>query len=472
MTTPSESAHALAGDLVATPRLFRPLERFLHVETASGVVLLIMAVVALIWANSPAAESYEHLWHLPVQFQIGTFVFAESLHFVINDILMTVFFLVVGLEIRREIHEGALADMRLASLPLLAAAGGIIAPAAIYLSLNTDPQLRQGWAVPTATDIAFAVGVLALLGKRVPGALRVLLLALAIIDDIAAILIIAFFYSSGVQVEGFLIAAVGAALVYAFQQLGFRSAWPFVIPGAIVWWGVWHAQVHPTIAGVILGLMTPVKAAFERDSLVDMGHRLMTQFRQQMQRYQGDPHEMLGPLRRLSSIQREMMPPAIRVQMSLHPWVAFGIMPLFALANAGVSLEGVSLSSLIDNSVSLGVIAGLVIGKPLGVTIASLLATRLRIAEMPRDTNLAGLILVGCLAGIGFTMAIFIANLAFTDPDMLASAKLAILIGSALSAVIGLIIGWRFLPTPVNPRLAIDDEEQERLDRVAAGKTP
>ena len=219
-------------------RAFATLERFLHIEAASGVVLLIAAAVALIWANSPFAHGYHALWHLPLSIGIGGFTFSGSLHFLVNDVLMTIFFLVVGMEIRREIHEGALSDLRQASLPILAALGGVAAPALIYVALNGDPSRVHGWAVPTATDIAFAVGVLALLGRGIPAHVRIFLLALAIIDDIVAVLIIALFYSGGLDWHGFIVAGLGILAVLGFQRIGVGSALPYVLPGAIVWIGL------------------------------------------------------------------------------------------------------------------------------------------------------------------------------------------------------------------------------------------
>jgi Na+:H+ antiporter, NhaA family len=441
----ADSVRSVIDNIAPRPAILRPLERFLHIEAASGVVLLAAAIVALIWANSPAADLYEALWHTSVGVQIGEFVFSQSLHFVINDMLMTVFFLVVGLEIRREMYDGALADLRLASLPIIAAMGGVVAPALIYISLNTTPELRNGWAVPTATDIAFAVGVLALLGKRVPASLRVLLLALAIIDDIIAILIIALFYSSGLHVAGLAIVAAGVVLVFVFQRLGFRSAWAYVVPGAIVWFGVLDAQIHPTIAGVILGLITPVRRLARHEQLADVANDVVAMFRLTV----GRDADSQAPVKYLANVQREMLAPAERVQLALHPWVAFGIMPLFALANSGVSLGSLSLGSLFHEPVSLGVILGLCLGKPLGITLASVLAIRFGLARLPDNAELRGVLLVGCLGGIGFTMAIFIANLAFTSAELLAEAKLAILLASAISGVAGLALGRVLLPRRV-----------------------
>jgi NhaA family Na+:H+ antiporter len=245
---------------LAAERVLRPIERFVRVEASSGILLLFAAVVALVWANSPWGASYEHLWHTPITLGIGPWVSDQSLHFWINDGLMTVFFLVVGLEIRREIHEGELSELKRAALPIAAALGGMAVPAILYLLLNGDPRTKSGWGIPMATDIAFAVGVLALLGKRIPPALRVLLLALAIIDDIGAIIVIAVFYSAGIDWSGFLVAGTGIVLVGLLQALGIRRATLYVPAGAVLWFGILKAGVHPTIAGVVLGLLTPVRS--------------------------------------------------------------------------------------------------------------------------------------------------------------------------------------------------------------------
>jgi NhaA family Na+:H+ antiporter len=310
------------------------------------------------------------------------------------------------LEIRREIHEGELAELRRAALPVVAALGGMLFPALIYLAFNRSPETQNGWGVPTATDIAFAVGVLALLGKRVPPALRVLLLALAIIDDIGAIIVIAIFYSSGVSGIGFLIAALGVLAVLLLQRFGVRNPLIYVVPGVILWSGMLKSGVHPTIAGVVLGLLTPVKAW--------LGH--------------------------------ESAAPVVRLQEALHGWVAYLIMPLFALANAGVSLNGVSIEDPNLMHVASGVALGLVLGKPLGIVCVSALFVRLGVCALPRGVNWLGVSVVGVVAGIGFTMAIFIAGLAFQTPQQLAAAKLAILVGSAAAATFGLIFGRIVLP--------------------------
>jgi len=395
--------HQLPGrDLSKTKplvtRALTALQHFLHVEAVSGVVLLVAAAAALLWANSPFAHSYHDLWNQPISFRLGGVAFARSLHFVINDALMTVFFLVVGMEIRREIHEGALSRLDQAILPVLAACGGVVVPALIYLSFNAAAGREQGWAIPTATDIAFAVGVLALLGKSIPNNVRVFLLALAIIDDIIAVLIIALFYTNGLDPGGFVLASLGLLMVLGFQWIRLGSAWAYALPAAIVWGGFLKAGVHPTLAGVVLGLMTPVRSA-----------------------------------------RPEIEPPVTRVQTALHPWVAYAIMPLFALANAGVVFTGAGLT---DGAqfVTLGVALALCAGKPIGVIGATWLAVRTGWCRLAPDVSWAGVCLIGLLAGVGFTMSIFIAMLAFTDDKLLDAAKFGVLLGSLISVTLGL--GW------------------------------
>ncbi len=433
-------------------KAFSALEHFLHIEAVSGIVLMLAAAIALIWANSSAADSYHHLWHLPLSIGLGDWQISQSLHFWINDGLMTVFFLVVGLEIRREIHEGALATLKLATLPMAAALGGVLVPALFYLAINSDPALRSGWAVPTATDIAFAMGVLALLGKSIPPSVRVFLLALAIIDDIAAVLIIALFYSGGLEPIGFVIAGAGILLVLAFQLIGIGSAFAYVLPGAILWFGLLKTGAHPTLAGVVLGLMTPVFSRPDTERPLDRAMRALNRLSQhENDANSTDAHDLLKPVQQLRSAQRELLPPVIRVQAALHPWVAYGVMPLFALANAGVSLGGVDLSDTGSLTVMFGVMLALVVGKPIGVMLSTWLLVRAGWCELPPGMTWTWLGLVGCLAGIGFTMSIFIASLAFTDAGLLGAAKLGVLLASATAAVLGLAIGGlivRRLRTP------------------------
>jgi NhaA family Na+:H+ antiporter len=434
-------------------RVFNALERFLYVEAVSGIVLLAAAAVALAWANSPAADSYEHVWETPLSIQIGTLSFSQSLHFLINDALMTVFFLVVGMEIRREMHEGALSNLRIAALPVAAAAGGVLVPAVIYLAVNSEPTLRDGWAVPTATDIAFAVGVLALLGKSIPGAIRIFLLALAIIDDIVAIIIIAIFYSGGLDYSGFIISGAGVALVLGLQHIGVRTAYGYVIPGAIFWFGLLKTGVHPTLAGVVLGLMTPAVLPPAREHPIDVAARALEDIDARSQDHDPDPHRLIEPIKHLRTAQRELLPPVVRVQMALHPWVAYGVMPLFALANAGVSLQSLDLAATDARGVVLGVVLALIAGKSTGIFAGSWLAVRLGWCQLPVGVTWRGVLLVGCLSGIGFTMSIFIATLAFGDARLLGAAKLGVLLASLTAGIAGLAFGYIFV-RPMNSEAA------------------
>lgn len=436
--------HPSPNDLPRAQRLaeraFATVDHFLRVEAVSGIVLLAATSAALIWANSPLAHSYHALWHLPLFLGIGSFTISETLHFWINDGLMTVFFLVVGMEVRREIHEGALSDLRQATVPVVAALGGVVTPALIYLALNVDPTRASGWAAPTATDIAFALGVLALLGRSIPGNVRVFLLTLAIIDDVIAVLIIAFFYSGGLTPLGFVVAGLGILMVLGLQRIGIGAAYAYVPPGAIVWIGLLMTGAHPTLAGIVLGLMTPVLPIRLREPPAKMVSRVAGELRGSDAVSAKDAQRLARPMRQLRLARRALLPPAVRVEMALHPWVAYGIMPVFALANAGVSLDSVDLAVDGAQRVMLGVAIALVIGKPLGVIVATWLMVRLGWGQLPPGVSWGGIFLVGLLAGIGFTMSIFIATLAFADASLLVGAKLGVLLGSLVAAVLGL--GW------------------------------
>jgi NhaA family Na+:H+ antiporter len=419
-------------------RTLAVIERRFHPEVIGGVLLLSAAVAAMVWANSPAAAGYQALLHTPIVLSIGHYAVSQSLHFWINDALMTVFFLVVGMEIRHEIHEGALASLRLATLPLAAAFGGVVVPAFIYLALNFEPIQRQGWAVPTATDIAFALGVLALLGRSIPGNVRIFLLALAIIDDVIAVLIIAFFYSAGLEYAGLLTAGLGVLMVLGLQAMGAGSAYAYILPGAVLWLGLIQTGAHPALAGVALGLMTPVLPARGRERTVDDARRAVDDFRG----HGTASARHWQAFRQLGRAQRDLLPPVTRVRLALHPWVNYGVMPLFALANAGVSLGGADSSGADGaHSVMLGVLLALVLGKPLGIMAVSWFAVRLGWCRLPAGVTWTGVCLVGLLAGMGFTMSIFIATLAFDDETLLASAKLAVLLASFVAAVLGLVWG-------------------------------
>jgi NhaA family Na+:H+ antiporter len=441
----------------AVERVVGPVDRFLHVEAASGIVLLAVAFVALAWANSPWTSAYTALWHTPIGVRLGPWAFERDLHFWVNDGLMTVFFFVVGLEVRREIHRGELSEPRRAALPLAAALGGMLAPALIYLAFNAGRPSASGWGVPMATDIAFAVGVLALLGAKVTPATRILLLALAVIDDIGAILVIAIFYATGVQPIGFVIMAGGVIAVTVLKRAGVREPLAYVVPALSTWAGAYSAGIHPTLAGVIVGLLTPVEAWYGRAGLLEQ-----TQASSQAvaSAGPGDEHQLHLHLEALARASREALSPVDRLQHALHGWVAFAIMPLFALANAGVPLGQASLSG--DGlMVFLGVGLGLGLGKPIGVVAACWAARASGLAIFPTGTRSSHVFVVGLVAGIGFTMALFIAQLAFPPGPLLETAKLAILCGSAAAAIIGYAAGQMLLSERYEPGTASSCSEAE-----------
>jgi NhaA family Na+:H+ antiporter len=402
---PARPPGAVSVARATARRIISPVERFVSIEASSGILLLAAAVLALAWANSPWHSSYARILHTPIGFRVGGLAFARDLEFLVNDILMVVFFFVVGLEIKLELFVGALRSPRKAALPAIAALGGMLAPAGIYLIFNGGTPAAAGWGVPMATDIAFAVGILALLGKRVPPALRILLLALAVIDDLGAIIVIALFYSEGITVGGLALAAAGVVIILMMQKLAVRAPWAYVVPGVIVWAGIHAAGVHPTIAGVIIGLCTPIRP------------------------WPG----------------REDRSPAQRLQRALHGWVAFAIMPVFALANAGVCFGDAALAG--DGArVLTGVVAGLVVGKPIGVLAFSWLAVRAGVAALPSGVRWSDVLVVGLVAGIGFTMALFIATLALPPGALIDVAKLGILLASVTAGSVGLLVGRFLLP--------------------------
>jgi NhaA family Na+:H+ antiporter len=383
-------------------------------------------------ANTPAAGIYHDFWHTPVYLEIGTFKLGGELgHFVINDVLMTIFFFVVGLEIKRELVAGELRDPRKAALPVVAAMGGMIVPAGIYMALMVqhvgEPPFR-GWGVPMATDIAFVVGIMAVLGKRVPFGLKIMLLSLAIADDIGAVIVIAVFYSGGLNWAVLGLAAVGFGVCYILNRAGVRAVSIYVLVGAFIWLAVYKSGVHPTVAGVLLGLLTPSSAWVSRDalrlSLADVAARLDDE----------DAGADARELQMMAFAAKESVSPLERLETGLHPWVGFVIMPLFALANAGVPLE----VNAIAEPVSIAVMMGLFVGKPVGILGFSFVAVRLRLAKLPHSVNWVMLLGGGFLAGIGFTMSLFVANLAFEEHQrLLANAKIGVLAGSVLSALVG-----------------------------------
>jgi NhaA family Na+:H+ antiporter len=426
-------SHLQHGEEAPIDRMLEPVARFLRIEAVSGVLLLICAAVAMLLANSPWREAVDRFWLADVGFDVGEAQFHLSLLHWINDGLMTVFFFVVGLEIKREIVIGELRQWRAAVLPIAAALGGMVAPALVFLSLQMGTPGEPGWGVPMATDIAFVVGVLTVLGRRVPQSLKLFLLTLAIVDDLGAILVIAVFYSGAVEWGWLALGVFGVAVVVALQRLGVWSIPAYAVAGAVLWYGVYHSGLHPTIAGVVLGLATPIVGRlmptrpFEYAAMhvrdMPIGPEAM---------HNPEVHHKLQTLDRLIELSRS---PLQRLEHSLHGWVAFVVMPLFALANAGVHLHPSSLFEPLAWAVA----AGLVVGKPLGILAASFLVARVGLARLPTDVT--WLILLGgaCLAGIGFTMSLFVSHLAFQG-DLLGTAKFGVLAGSVASGLLGIAI--------------------------------
>ncbi len=418
---------ASSPDVVPAPRLPRVLREFFGTEVAGGLALLAAAVVALVWVNSPLGDSYEGLWHTELSLRIGGFGIREDLRHWVNDALMAIFFFVVGLEIKRELVTGELRTWRRAAMPAIAALGGMAVPAAVYLAINVGKPGSNGWGIPMATDIAFALGVAALLGRRVPTGLKLFLLTLAIVDDIGAIIVIALFYSSDVRPLA-LLAAVGILAGMGILR-ALRVFWmpAYVVLGAGVWLAVFESGVHATIAGVVLGLLAPARplapAYVVREWAEDLGD---------------DPTP--AETRQMMRLARTTTSVAERLEMVLHPYSSLVIVPIFALANAGVVLDGAALRSPGAGAVALGVGLGLVVGKIVGVSLGAYLAVRLGIGVRPDGVTWRHIIGASALAGIGFTVSLFVTDLAFADAELEAASKLAILSASLVAAGIGTIV--------------------------------
>ena len=415
-------------------RLVRPIIEVLRVEAAGGVALFVAAVVALMWANSPWQDAYQAFWTTEVRVEVGGFHLAEDLRHWVNDGLMVLFFFVIGLEIKTELVAGELADARRAALPVAAAAGGMLVPAVVYSTINAwgSGGALRGWGVPVATDIAFAVGVVALLGRRVPQTLKIFLLALAIVDDIGAILVIAVFYTDDLAL-GWLAAAVGMlALVVLMRWLRIWYIPAYIIVGAALWLATFESGVHATVAGVALGLLAPARPLVTRQQ----ADRLTTD---EDGRRQDDGRA--GQPRDVAFLVRESEPVAERIQDVLHPWTGYVVIPLFALANAGLAFDHQMLVDAVSSPVALGVVAGLVLGKPIGIVACAWLAIRLKLASMPSGVSWRQVAGVGAMAGIGFTMSLFIAGLAFSaDTAHFEQAKLGIFVASVAAASIGVLV--------------------------------
>ena len=423
----------LASDRALARLVARPLRIFLATEAAGGLVLLAATLVALTWANSPLRDTYGSFWDIELGLTLGPLELSEDLRHWINDALMAVFFFVVGLEIKRELVAGELNGWRRAALPVLAAIGGMIVPATFYVVLNAGGEGASGWGIPMATDIAFAVGVLALLGDRIPSGLKVFLLSLAIVDDIGAIVVIAVFYSGGIELGWLMAAGTGLLAIVGLRRL--RVLWvpAYVVVGTVVWFATLRSGVHATIAGVALGLLTPARATDPGgfDDVIDNASTLSV-----------EPDA--ESLRAVTKQGQETVSVAERLEHLLHPWTSFIVIPLFALANAGLVLSVDATRAGLTSSVTLGIVVGLVAGKIIGIAGMSWLAIRWNLGEAPVGVERRHLVGAAAVAGIGFTVSLFITGLAFDDPALVDAARLGVLSGSIVAGLIGaLILGSR-----------------------------
>lgn len=424
-------------------KIVEPFQEFVRQESFAGILLLASTIVALIWANSTWGSSYAALWDTPFTIGFGeTLALQKPLLLWINDGLMAIFFFVVGLEIKREILVGELSSPRHAAVPIAAAIGGMVCPALIYFSFTAGTEEVHGWGIPMATDIAFSLGILTLLGNRVPLALKVFLTALAIVDDIGAVVVIALFYTEGLSIMSLLIGMAFFAVLILCNRLRLRDPLIYSFLGAGLWVAFLKSGIHATIAGVVVAAAIPVRKRIDEEEFVRKGHAFLEEFQQAGAHQNRDimvNSRQHGAIQSLEILCEHVMTPLQRMEHVWHRWVTYGIMPLFALANAGVVLHS-DLTAAFAQPVALGVICGLVIGKQLGIAAAVWIVVRLGMAAMPQGISWKHIYGVGWLAGIGFTMSLFIANLAFNDMETLAVAKVGIFTASLISGVVGWLI--------------------------------
>jgi Na+:H+ antiporter, NhaA family len=434
------SAAAWRGTPLA--RVLGPITAFMEGSTSGGLVLLGAAVLALVWANSPWAATYDAILHTYLTVSVGPFSLSYDLLHWINDGLMAIFFFLVGLEIKREILVGELADRRAALLPIVAAVGGAVVPAIIYATLNQGGSGARGWGVPMATDIAFALGILALVGDRVPFGLRVFLTAVAIVDDLLAVLVIAIFYSGGINLMALGVGLIGLVVLAALNVLGVRALLVYALLGIVVWAAFLQSGVHATVAGVLVALTVPARRVINAPTFLARANALLAGFQAEAGRPDArmlTDQQQQDVVLELENTCEQVLAPLQKAEHGLHTWVAFFIMPVFALANAGVALSpaGLQGSGLM---VALGILAGLLIGKPVGLLGVTWLAMRLGLVSLPTGVNWGHMAGVGFLAGIGFTMSLFIATLGFGQGDLLAAAKVGIFAASAVAGALGFIL--------------------------------
>lgn len=418
------------------------IQKFVHLEVAGGLVLVVCSLLAMGWANSPWHESYHSFWHTPVSIAAGPFSLSNSLQHWINDGLMVIFFFVIGLEVKREVLVGELSSPRRAILPIAAALGGMLVPAGIYLLFTKGTPSQHGWGIPTATDIAFSLGILSIFGKRVPVSLKVFLTALAIADDLGAIVVIALFYGGEIQWL-YLGCAMGFfALLLFCNVAGVRSILPYALFGiGGIWLGFLQSGIHATLAGIFAAMAIPARQVMDQRSFAERCRHLVQSFLEPARGPTLQDEQSQAQIEELLDLADRVDTPLSRLERRLHPWVAFGILPVFALANAGVTLGG---GQELAPDVLAGIVLGLLLGKPIGITLASWLAVKSGYAEKPADMSWPLLHATAWLAGIGFTMSLFVANLAFKDAAHLETGKIAILCGSTAAGFCGsLILGWQ-----------------------------
>jgi NhaA family Na+:H+ antiporter len=412
-----------------------PAQKYLHTESISGLLLLAAATAAIIWANSPWSAAYHRIWALPLGFSMGKFSIVKDLSHWINDGLMAAFFFSVGLEIKRELVTGHLAQPRRATLPVIAALGGMIVPALLYVGFTYGTDAVHGWGVPMATDIAFAVGTLALLGPRIPDELRVFLLALAVVDDIGAILVIAVFYTQSISESALVFAGAVVLLALGMRYIGVTRVWIYFGMGTLLWLALLKSGVHATIAGVIMGMLVPARPRLEHPEFHAAIDTLQERLRAAT--HAGNSEHEEATLGAMEELLTSTEPPVVRLQRAVHPVASLVVLPIFALANAGVPISASSLFGALTSRPGLGVAVGLVLGKLIGVTAFTALAVRSGAAELPPKVGWRQVIGVGLLAGIGFTVSLFITDLAFEESAVITSTKIAIMIASIVAALLG-----------------------------------
>ena len=422
----------------------RQLIQFTHSSTKAAAIMLLAAIVALVVANTPAHGPFLEFWHTQVSIGIGAFHGEMSFAHIINDIFMAVFFLLVGLEIKYEMTAGELTNIRQAILPILGALGGVLAPIAIYLAFNaTHPEAFMGWGVPTATDIAFALGILSLLGSRVPNGVRVFLSTLAVADDIIAILVIAIFYGESPDLLWLGAAAIVFVALIVMNRMHVYSLVPYILVGCVLWFCVFSSGIHSTIAGVLLAFAIPSGSRVNLDNFFDWSNKRL---RMANSFYEGDETPLVAQkdyittVSSLSKISKQAVPPATRLEHKLYPWVYFLILPLFALTNADVAVTGLDFATVTSSPVVLGVFCGLVLGKPIGIMLFSFITIKTKIAQLPEFVTWRHMFGASVLGGVGFTMAIFVANLAYADAMLITEAKLSILVASTVAGIVGFVL--------------------------------